>query len=81
MDRASVTQRFKEIVADELHVEAAEVTDVKTFKALGADSLGITDIIMRAEEEFSIPIPDEESEKLDTVGKTITYIQAKTKLP
>lgn len=73
---ASVEERVKEIIAEELGVDLNEVTPEASFlNDLGADSLDTVEIVMRLEEEFDQEIPDEEAEKLDTVGKAIDYIK------
>lgn len=73
---ASVEERVKEIIAEELGVDLSEVTPEASFlNDLGADSLDTVEIVMRLEEDFDQEIPDEEAEKLDTVGKAIDYIK------
>ncbi len=75
---SSVEERVKEIIAEELGVDQSEVTEEASFlNDLGADSLDTVEIVMRLEEEFDQEIPDEEAEKLDTVGKAIDYIKGK----
>ncbi len=75
---SSVEERVKEIIAEELGVDQSEVTEEASFlNDLGADSLDTVEIVMRLEEEFDQEIPDEEAEKLDTVGKAIDYIKEK----
>ncbi|MGM0568046.1 MAG: acyl carrier protein [Elusimicrobiota bacterium] len=74
---ASVEERVKEMIAEELGVDLSEVTPEASFlNDLGADSLDTVEIVMRLEEEFDQEIPDEEAEKLDTVGKAIDYIKS-----
>ncbi len=75
-----IAARVKEIIVEELDVNAGEVTDNAHFiEDLGADSLDTVELIMKFEEEFEIDIPDEDAEKLDTVGKAITYLKEKVK--
>ncbi|MFW6134606.1 MAG: acyl carrier protein [Elusimicrobiota bacterium] len=76
---ASVEERVKEIVVEQLGVQPEEVTPEASFiNDLGADSLDTVELVMALEEEFDQEIPDEEAEKLDTVGKAIDYIKSKT---
>jgi len=71
----SVAERVKEIIVEQLGVDPEEVTMEASFvNDLGADSLDTVELVMALEEEFNIEIPDEEAEKLDTVGKAIEYI-------
>ncbi len=75
-----IAARVKEIIVEELDVNASEVTDNAHFiEDLGADSLDTVELIMKFEEEFDLDIPDEDAEKLDTVGKAITYLKEKVK--
>ena len=68
--------RVKEIIAKELEVEAKQLTpDAKFIEDLGADSLDIVELVMALEEEFGHEIPDEEAEKLQSVGDVIKYIE------
>jgi acyl carrier protein len=71
----SVEQRVKEIIVEQLGVEAAQVTEnAKFVEDLGADSLDTVELVMALEEEFSIEIPDEDAEKITTVGEAVNYI-------
>ncbi|MBM3327258.1 MAG: acyl carrier protein [Calditrichaeota bacterium] len=71
-------ERVREIIVDQLGVDAAKVTPEAAFiEDLGADSLDTVELIMAFEEEFNIEIPDEEAEKLTTVGKSIEYLKQK----
>ncbi|MBC7185434.1 MAG: acyl carrier protein [Calditrichaeota bacterium] len=73
-----VKERVKEIIVDQLGVDANEVTDQASFiDDLGADSLDTVELIMAFEEDFDIEIPDEEAEKLTTVGKALEYLEKK----
>jgi len=70
--------RVREIIVEQLGVDAAAVTNEASFvDDLGADSLDTVELIMAFEEEFNIEIPDEEAEKLTTVGKSISYLKTK----
>lgn len=70
--------KVKEIVADELSVDNGIVTPQARFvEDLGADSLDVVELVMRFEEEFEIEIPDEDAEKITTVGDAVTYIDKK----
>ena len=74
----SVQEKCKEIIIDQLGVDANEITDDASFiDDLGADSLDTVELIMAFEEEFDIEIPDEEAEKLVTVGKAMEYLNSK----
>lgn len=71
----SIVEKVKQIIVDELGVEEAEVTENARFiDDLGADSLDTVELVMRFEEEFGIEIPDEEAEKIQSVGDAISYI-------
>lgn len=71
----SVEQKVKEIIVEQLGVEAAQVTEnAKFVDDLGADSLDTVELVMALEEEFSIEIPDEDAEKITTVNDAISYI-------
>ena len=72
----SVEDKVKEIVIDQLGVEVTEVTPEASFvDDLGADSLDTVELVMALEEEFDLEIPDEEAEKIKTVGEAIDYIK------
>ena len=69
--------RVKTIIVDKLGVDESQVTPAAAFTTdLGADSLDTVDLIMEFEKEFGIKIPDEEAEKIQTVGDAIKYIEA-----
>lgn len=71
----SVEERVKEIIVEQLGVDAAQVTErAKFVEDLGADSLDTVELVMALEEEFSIEIPDEDADKIGTVGDAIQYI-------
>ncbi|MXW16276.1 MAG: acyl carrier protein [Gemmatimonadetes bacterium] len=68
--------RVKEIIVEELGVEADKVTPEASFvDDLGADSLDTVELVMAFEEEFEIDIPDEDAEQMRTVGDAISYIE------
>lgn len=72
----STFEKVREIVVEQLGVEADNVTIDSTFiDDLGADSLDIVELIMAFEEEFSVEIPDEVAEKIKTVKDTVNYIE------
>jgi len=74
----AVEDRVKEIIVEQLGVDANEVTPEASFvDDLGADSLDTVELVMAFEEEFDIEIPDEDAEKLTTVGKAIEYLHQK----
>ena len=78
MKLEEVQAKLKEIVMDRLNAEEEQIKPEASFvEDLGADSLGIVELIMGIEEEFDIEIPDEDAEKLTTVGEAMNYIKAK----
>jgi acyl carrier protein len=77
---ASVDEKVKQIIVEQLGVDEAEVTPTASFvDDLGADSLDTVELVMAFEEGFSIEIPDEDAEKIQTVKDAITYIQGHAK--
>ncbi len=75
----AVEEKVKSIIAEQLGVKLEEVTEDASFiDDLGADSLDTVELIMALEEEFNIEIPDEDAEKMTTVGDAIRYIDEKT---
>ena len=71
-----VEERVKEIICEQLGVEEDEVhPNAKLIEDLGADSLDTVELVMAFEEEFYLEIPDEDAEKIATVGDAITYIK------
>ncbi|MBC7332168.1 MAG: acyl carrier protein [Synergistetes bacterium] len=73
-----ILERLKNIVVEKLGVEESEIRpDASFIDDLGADSLDIVELIMAIEEEFDIEIPDEDAEKLTTVGAAVDYIKNK----
>lgn len=80
MAENNVADRVKQIIVEQLGVDAAEVTNQAHFvNDLGADSLDTVELVMALEEEFDTEIPDEQAEKIQTVGQAIEYIQAHAK--
>lgn len=75
---ASYEERVKEIIVEQLGVDAAAVTPEASFvDDLGADSLDTVELVMAFEEEFDIEIPDEDAENLTTVGRSLEYLKSK----
>jgi acyl carrier protein len=77
---SDIASKVKSIIVDKLGVDEKEVTPTASFtNDLGADSLDTVELIMEFEKEFNIAIPDEQAEKIGTVGDAITYIEANAK--
>jgi len=75
MSDKSIEARVKDIIVDQLGVNADQVTtEAKFVEDLGADSLDTVELVMAFEEEFDIEVPDEEAEKLQAVGDVVDYI-------
>ncbi len=75
---SEIAKKVVDIVVDKLGVDAAEVVPAASFtNDLGADSLDTVELIMEFEKEFEISIPDEDAEKIGTVGDAISYIESK----
>ena len=78
MKMEEVQSKLKEIVMDRLNAEEDQIKPEASFvEDLGADSLDLTELIMGIEEEFDIEIPDEDAEKLTTVGEAMEYVKTK----
>jgi len=78
MKKEELLSRLKEIIVDRLDVEDEQIVPEASFvEDLGADSLDIVELIMGIEEEFDIEIPDEDAEKLTTVGEAMNYTFSK----
>ena len=77
---ADVEGKVKEIIMNKLGVEAAQVTTEASFtNDLGADSLDTVELVMEFEKTFNLSIPDEDAEKISTVGDAVRYISGKVK--
>jgi acyl carrier protein len=75
-----IADKVKEIVSQQLDVDVAQIKPESQFiDDLGADSLAIVELVLAFEEQFEIDIPDEDTEKIRTVGDAITYISARKK--
>ena len=76
---SDIEARVKKIIAEQLGVPESDVTNEKAFVAdLGADSLDTVELVMEFEDEFDLNIPDEDAEKIQTVGDAIKYIEEHT---
>ena len=77
---SEIAEKVKNIIVDKLSAEESEVTNEASFtNDLGADSLDTVELIMEFEKEFGISIPDDQAEKITTVGDAIAYIEANAK--
>ena len=77
---AGVAEKVKSIIVEQLGVDEEEVTiDASFVEDLGADSLDTVELVMAFEEEFGVEIPDEEAEKIRTVGDATTYLKEHVK--
>ncbi len=77
---SDIATKVKAIIVDKLGVDEKEVTPTASFtNDLGADSLDTVELIMEFEKEFNIAIPDDQAEKIGTVGEAISYIEANAK--
>ena len=77
---SEIAAQVKNIIVDKLGVDAEEVTAEKSFtNDLGADSLDTVELIMEFEKEFGVNIPDDQAEKISTVGDAIAYIENNAK--
>ncbi len=75
---ADIESRVRDIIVNELGVEPSKVTAEASFvEDLGADSLDTVELVMAFEEEFGIEIPDEDAEKMETVGDSVKYLEEK----
>ena len=71
-------EKMKEIIAEQLSVDADSITESSSFKEdLGADSLDLFELVMALEDEYSVEIPAEDLEKLTTVGEVMAYLKEK----
>ena len=77
---ANVEEKVKDIIVEELGVEREKLTtDASFMEDLGADSLDTVELVMAFEKEFNIDIPDEDAEKMRTVGDAMNYLREKVK--
>ena len=77
---SEIASRVKAIIVDKLGVEESEVTNEASFtNDLGADSLDTVELIIEFEKEFDVTIPDDQAEKITTVGDAVSYIEANAK--
>ena len=77
---SEISAKVKAIIVEKLVIDESEVTDDSNFMSdLGADSLDTVELIMEFEKEFDLQIPDDEAEKITTVGEAIKYIEDKSK--
>jgi acyl carrier protein len=73
---ADIETTVKEIIVEQLDVKPEDVSEAKTFtEDLGADSLAIVELVLALEEKFEVKIPDDEVDKIKTVGDAISYIK------
>jgi len=76
MSEKPIEDKVRDIIVDQLGVNAEQVVkDARFIEDLGADSLDTVELVMAFEEEFSIEVPDEEAEKLQTVGDVVSYVE------
>ena len=78
MDRAQALSELQSILVEQLGVDASEVVETASFQEdLNADSLDLVEMIMEMEDKFGVKIPDEEAEKIVTVGDAVDYVVAR----
>ena len=78
MSEKTIEEKVKDIIVDQLGVNPEQVTPSASFiEDLGADSLDTVELVMAFEEEFGVEVPDEDAEKLQSVGDVIKYIEEK----
>ncbi|MBC8069040.1 MAG: acyl carrier protein [Deltaproteobacteria bacterium] len=76
---ADIEARIKEIICEQLDVKPEDVSEAKNFtEDLGADSLAIVELVLALEEQFDVKIPDDEVDKIKTVGDAVSYIKQRT---
>ena len=79
MSEKSIEEKVKDIIVEQLGVTPEQVTPAASFiEDLGADSLDTVELVMAFEEEFNVEVPDEDAEKLQTVGDVNKYIEDKS---
>ena len=78
MDRSQIQAKMRDLLVDELGLDADKITDEATFEEdLEVDSLGVVELLMALEDEFGVKIPDEEAENITAVGEAINMVVAK----
>lgn len=78
MDRSQVQAKMRELLVEELGLDASKITDEATFEEdLEVDSLGVVELLMALEDEFGVRIPDEEAEDITSVGEAVDLVLAK----
>ncbi len=78
MDRSQVQAKMRDLLVDELGLDADKITDEATFEEdLEVDSLGVVELLMALEDEFGVRIPDEEAEDITSVGQAVDMVIAK----
>ena len=78
MSEKTIVDKVRDIIVEQLGVNPEQVTETASFiEDLGADSLDTVELVMAFEEEFSVEVPDEDAEKLKTVGDVVKYIEEK----
>jgi acyl carrier protein len=79
MSEKTLEEKVKDIIVEQLGVNAEQVTlEAKFIEDLGADSLDTVELVMAFEEEFGVEVPDEDAEKMQSVGSVIEYLKEKT---
>ena len=79
MSEKSIEEKVKDIIVEQLGVNPEQVTPTASFtEDLGADSLDTVELVMAFEEEFGVEVPDEDAEKLQTVGDVVKYIEERS---
>ena len=78
MDRSQVQSKMRDLLVEELGLDASKITDEATFEEdLDVDSLGVVELLMALEDEFGVRIPDEEAENITAVGQAVDLVVAK----
>lgn len=78
MDRSQIQSTMRDLLVDELGLDASKINDAATFEEdLEVDSLGVVELLMALEDEFEVRIPDEEAESITSVGEAVDLVLAK----